>query len=443
MAVPMTGNSFNYNRTERRTRTVRPCWTRKVPGYDKAGETEPDRPRRADADGRQSPSAIRKPRRTATTATSSPGATPRCATIRRSGRLKRTAAPSRFDPIRCSPTSGAAKPTSAGANWKPPPVIFRPRRRAIPPPRGRSTSLATFAICSSGSRMPPTPTRDICDWTTARPRSATSSGWPAIGTATSTAPCLPSMPPFASTIGSTDAHYLRGLCLRDQRQLTAARHALERAVALSPGSIPAREELAELYASLGRRGDELEQLQVIAGLDRDRLESQIAVGLAHARWSADPQETPSRRAGHEDLAVLTLGSALERNPDQPLVYAALGRVWLDIAQARDDGVALNKALEALERAGSTSAATSETLTLYGRALLQSGRVDVGRTHPPAGHRALPARADGVPLLRDGGGTGESSRGRQTSADSVRRPRGRRSRLRDTRGEDCGALAAAR
>jgi tetratricopeptide (TPR) repeat protein len=175
---------------------------------------------------------------------------------------------------------------------------------------------------------------------------------------------------------STDAHYLRGLCLRDQRQLTEARHALERAVALSPGSIPAREELAELYASLGRRGDELEQLQVIAGLDRDRLESQIAVGLAHARWSADPQQPPSRRAGHEDLAVLTLGSALERTPDQPLVYAALGRVWLDIAQTRNDGIALSKALEALERAGSASAATSETLTLYGRALLQSGRVDV-------------------------------------------------------------------
>jgi tetratricopeptide (TPR) repeat protein len=175
---------------------------------------------------------------------------------------------------------------------------------------------------------------------------------------------------------SPDAYYLRGLCLRDQRHVKEAQQALERAVALSPGSIPAREELADVYASLGRRADELEQLQVIAGLDRDRLEPQIAVGLAHARWSADQQEPASRRDGHEDLAVLTLGGALERTPDHPLVYGALGRVWLDIAQARNDRVALNKALEALERAGSTSAATSETLTLYGRALLQTGRVDV-------------------------------------------------------------------
>ena len=173
-----------------------------------------------------------------------------------------------------------------------------------------------------------------------------------------------------------DAYYLRGLCFREQSHLADAERAFERAVALSPGSIPAREELADLYASLGRRTDELDQLQVIAGLDADRLERQVAIGLAHARWSADPQESAARRQGHADLAVLTLGSALERTPDHPLVYGALGRVWLDIAQARNDRVALGKALEALRRVASTNAATSDTLTLYGRALLQSGRADL-------------------------------------------------------------------
>jgi tetratricopeptide (TPR) repeat protein len=173
-----------------------------------------------------------------------------------------------------------------------------------------------------------------------------------------------------------DAYYLRGLCLRDQRRFGDAQRALVKAVALAPGSIPAREELADLYASLARRGDELEQLQVIAGLDRDRPERQVAVGLAHARWSADPQETAVRRAGHADLAVLTLSSALETTPDHPLLYGALGRVWLDLAQSRNDPVALNKALEALERVASTHDATSDTLTLYGRALLQSGQVDL-------------------------------------------------------------------
>ena len=161
-----------------------------------------------------------------------------------------------------------------------------------------------------------------------------------------------------------DAHYVLGLCLREQKQLDRAEKAFQRAILLSPAMIPAREELADLYGALGRRVDELEQLQVIAGLDRTHVERQVAVGLAHAR------------AGDPDLAVLTLGNALERTPDQPLIYGALGRVWLDIAQTRNDRVALVKALEALERIASSPGATSEILTLYGRALLRDDEADV-------------------------------------------------------------------
>jgi tetratricopeptide (TPR) repeat protein len=164
--------------------------------------------------------------------------------------------------------------------------------------------------------------------------------------------------------GMADAYYLLGLVMRDWRRGDEARQAFERAVALAPAMIPAREELADLYGMMGRRLDELDQLQVIAGLDKERVERQVAVGLAHAR------------AGNPDLAVLTLGNALERTPDQPLIYGALGRVWLDIAQARNDRVALIKALEALERIASSPGATSETLTLYGRALLRDNEPDV-------------------------------------------------------------------
>jgi len=74
--------------------------------------------------------------------------------------------------------------------------------------------------------------------------------------------------------------------------------------------------------------------------------------------------------------VLTLGNALDRTPNQPLIFGALGRVWLERAQAKDDRVDLSKALEALERVASSPGATSELLTLYGRALLQDGEPDV-------------------------------------------------------------------
>ena len=161
-----------------------------------------------------------------------------------------------------------------------------------------------------------------------------------------------------------EAHYLLALCLREQGQMPAAQKALEQTIALAPGMIPAREELADLYAAIGRHADELEQLQVLAALDRDHPQRQVAIGMAHAR------------AGHDDLAVLTLGSALERTPDQPLIYGALGEVWLDIARRdpkRPD--ALSKALDALERVASAPGAPSGVLTSYGRALAQAGQME--------------------------------------------------------------------
>ncbi len=158
-----------------------------------------------------------------------------------------------------------------------------------------------------------------------------------------------------------DAYYLLGICRREQNHVPDALKALERAVTLSPGLVPAREELADLYGFLERHGQELDQLQMIAGLDRDHSARQVAIGLAHAR------------AGHWDLAVLTLTGALERRPNDPEIYRALGKVWLE--RPRDDRAFLAKAREALGRAASSPAATSEMLTLYGRALLQAGDVE--------------------------------------------------------------------
>jgi tetratricopeptide (TPR) repeat protein len=157
-----------------------------------------------------------------------------------------------------------------------------------------------------------------------------------------------------------DAHYLLGVCLRELGRLPDALKALEKAAALSPGMVPAREELADLYGLLNRHNQELDQLQVIAGLDRDHVARQVAVGLAQAR------------AGHWDLAVLTLGSALELSPNEPEIYRALGKVWLE--RPRDDRAFLSKARKALEPIATSPAATSAMLTLYGRALLQEGDV---------------------------------------------------------------------
>jgi tetratricopeptide (TPR) repeat protein len=161
---------------------------------------------------------------------------------------------------------------------------------------------------------------------------------------------------------TAESYYLLGLCERDAHRMADAQRAFEKAVALSPGFSAAREELADVYQARGKRADELDQLQILAGLDHDHIERQVAVALAQAR------------AGRTESAVATLGTALDRTPDNPRVYEALGRVWLQNAEARDDRAALKKALEALDRVGADPQASSDALTLYGRALLRDGEI---------------------------------------------------------------------
>jgi tetratricopeptide (TPR) repeat protein len=160
---------------------------------------------------------------------------------------------------------------------------------------------------------------------------------------------------------SAEAHYLLGLCERDAQHLDLARQSLERSIELQPALLHARENLADLYDAMGRTDARLSQLEALAALD-PRASRDIALGLAYFH------------AGQTDRGVLTISHAAERYPDEPSAYVALGRVWLEIAQARHDRVALNKALEALAGAvGSDD--SSEALTLFGRALLQTADAD--------------------------------------------------------------------
>ncbi len=175
-----------------------------------------------------------------------------------------------------------------------------------------------------------------------------------------------------------EASYLLGVCLRDQQQIPEAQKMLERAVALAPTLAPAREALASLYGSLNRDRDAIDQLEALAALEPTRPERQVAVGLAYAR------------AGKPDEAVVTLVRLTERYPERPSVWVALGRVWLETAEARRDRVYLAKALQALDGVARDGSASSETLTLYGRALLMSGDI-VGA------QRALERAAQALPV----------------------------------------------
>jgi tetratricopeptide (TPR) repeat protein len=159
-----------------------------------------------------------------------------------------------------------------------------------------------------------------------------------------------------------EAHYLLALCLKAQKRTPQAMASFARALELNPALGAAREELAALDLAQAKTREGIEQLEALAALEPSRPERLVSVGLAYAR------------AGRTDAALATLARAAERYPQADVVYAALGRVWLASAEANEDGIALSKAIQALEAAAARANASSDTLTLYGRALILSGRM---------------------------------------------------------------------
>lgn len=158
------------------------------------------------------------------------------------------------------------------------------------------------------------------------------------------------------------AQYLLGVCLRRRGEVDEARRVLEQAIAAAPGLTEAREELADLHLAQDRPDAALAQLEVLATLE-PRPERAVQVGLRYAA------------RGRADLAVTAISRAAEQQPRQASAYAALGRVWLSLADERDDAVALSKAIEALRGAVGGGPASSESLTLLGRALLLDRKRD--------------------------------------------------------------------
>jgi len=156
-----------------------------------------------------------------------------------------------------------------------------------------------------------------------------------------------------------EAHYLLGLVYRDTQEVDAAINSLEQAVRIAPSLIAAREELADLYRSRGRYGDETDQLRALADVD-DHVDRRVALALVEARRD------------QFDTAIGMLGRAAVESPHDSRVQLALGRTYLARAEHTGDSASVDRALSALERALGGTAPRSEGLALFGRALYLSG-----------------------------------------------------------------------
>ena len=157
---------------------------------------------------------------------------------------------------------------------------------------------------------------------------------------------------------SAEAHYLQGLIARDLGNTREALAALEQAIRLRPSFSAARQELAALYRTLGRTGDEIAQMKTLAAQDGS-LDRHLAL--------ADSQVA----AGQPSAALDTLAAAETQAPGNSRIALAVGRARLAQVE-QGDPQALAPALQALERALGGTAPRGQGLALYGRALHLSG-----------------------------------------------------------------------
>jgi tetratricopeptide (TPR) repeat protein len=157
-----------------------------------------------------------------------------------------------------------------------------------------------------------------------------------------------------------EADQLLGVAALAQGNYAEAAAALMKAVELQPADASTRSALADVLSAEGRTRDETVQREALAALDGARPEGLVSLALAQVRH------------GRTDAALSTLTRAADRFPGSPLVANASGRVWLDLAESTGDTHDIQQAIDLLRPVAGRESAPSETLALYGRALLLNG-----------------------------------------------------------------------
>lgn len=188
--------------------------------------------------------------------------------------------------------------------------------------------------------------------------------------------------------GFWEAYYLRGAVFRAIGGHDEAESDFRKALALAPEAELARTALVEMY------------------LEQKRPEE--AMGLVKDEIDADPGDPSAylhlaevhHLAGRNRDAIEAVGLALEQDPNLPAAYLRLGELWLDEAEQRDDPVAAEKALSALESVVKMDPSSGAAALALGRAYLAIGDEERGFSELQRASEATPVEAEALRLLGD-------------------------------------------
>ena len=200
-------------------------------------------------------------------------------------------------------------------------------------------------------------------------------------------------------------HYLKGVVLASTGNLDAARPAFERAIELAPAEVDARLGLADLHAARGRDREELALRESAAALDTAGPAALMNVARAYAAKGRE-------RSGHRRAdACRRPAPGSRRGADRR--WDGCGSTW---RTASRDTAALARALALLAPMAARPDASSEALTLYGRALLLDGSLIAAERVLERATLQYPVAPDAFALLAEAA----ARRGHRAAAELARR-----------------------
>jgi tetratricopeptide (TPR) repeat protein len=188
--------------------------------------------------------------------------------------------------------------------------------------------------------------------------------------------------------GYVEAHYLRAAVSRSLGRVDDAESDLVTALSLRPDAGETRSALIELYLETGNAAKALE----VANEEIDR--------QPHAADSYLLLADVHRMSGRTDEAIEAVGLAIEQDPNLPDAYLRLGELWLQDGMLRNDRVALEKAITALESVVMMDSENGPAALALGRAYLAIGNEEAAFEELEHAAEAIPIQTEAHRILGD-------------------------------------------
>ncbi len=188
--------------------------------------------------------------------------------------------------------------------------------------------------------------------------------------------------------GFAEAYYLRAAVFHALGRDAETETDLLKTLTLRPDAGAARLAIIEFYLDTGKTTRALRVAREEIDRQPQAPSSYLLLAEVH------------RRRGRHDQAIAAVGLALEQDPNLPDAYLRLGQLWLEDGVSRNDKVALEKAVVALESVSQLENENGPASLALGQAYLAIGDEDRAFDELQRAAEATPIQAEAHRELGD-------------------------------------------